>query len=162
MSSITVSPQVMQELIDAFSALYQNDAKQLAWVANYELENLKEICVWLCDFYADNWSKAELLSEAVLCLATLRCHFEFGVAIQDEPYSGYVKCGEPPEQSLQSKIAAYSVAHPRCVPIKRSELEQCLGYLGTVQQYFTAHHNQAFFDVIWPLYHVLSEVRNHL
>lgn len=162
MHDTTVETSVVQDLANGFSALYQYDKEQLSYVANFELENLKETCVWLVDFYTDSWSKAELLSKAILCLACLRCHFEFGVALDEEAYSGYVKFGDPPGRSVQQKIAAYSQAHGRCVALKRSEVSQCVGYLGTVQQFFRVRENKAFFDVLWPVQQLLSEVRAHL
>ena len=162
MHDTTVETSVVQDLANGFSALYQYDKEQLGYVANFELENLKETCVWLVDFYTESWSKAELLSKAILCLACLRCHFEFGVALDEEAYSGYVKFGDPPGRSIQQKIAAYSQAHGRSVALKRSEVSQCVGYLGTVQQFFRVHENKAFFDVLWPVQQLLSEVRAHL
>ncbi|CAK8986046.1 Uncharacterized protein SCF082_LOCUS385 [Durusdinium trenchii] len=152
----------LADLANGFSALYQYDKEQRGYVANFELENLKETCVWLVDFYTESWSKAELLSKAILCLACLRCHFEFDVALDEEAYSGYVKFGDPPGRSVQQKIAAYSQAHGRCVALKRSEVSQCVGYLGTVQQFFRVHENKAFFDALWPVQQLLSEVRAHL
>ncbi|CAK9083975.1 unnamed protein product, partial [Durusdinium trenchii] len=147
----------LADLANGFSALYQYDKEQRGYVANFELENLKETCVWLVDFYTESWSKAELLSKAILCLACLRCHFEFDVALDEEAYSGYVKFGDPPGRSVQQKIAAYSQAHGRCVALKRSEVSQCVGYLGTVQQFFRVHENKAFFDALWPVQQLLSE-----
>ena len=60
MHDTTVETSVVQDLANGFSALYQYDKEQLGYVANFELENLKETCVWLVDFYTDSWSKAEL------------------------------------------------------------------------------------------------------
>lgn len=159
---ITVGSDVIQELADGFADLYQHDPKQLAYVAGFELENLKKVCVWLSDLYSDSLSKAMVVSQVALCMSTLRCLFEFGVTLESTDYTGYVKFTGPPEQDLRRKIQTYLRAHPNMASIRRGEVSQCLGYLATVEQYFRSLDNKAFFRMIWPVYTLLSQVEGNL
>ena len=159
---ITVGSDVIQELADGFADLYQHDPKRLAYVADFQLENLKEVCVWLSDLYSDSLSKATVVSQVALCMSTLRCLFEFGVTLESTDYTGYVKFTGPPEQDLRRKIQTYLRAHPNMANIRRGEVSQCLGYLVTVEQYFRSLDNKAFFRMIWPVYTLLSQVEGNL
>ena len=158
----SVESHVMQDLVDGFSKLYCYDQKQLSYVACFELENLKEICVWLSGLFTDDYHKAKRVSEVALCMVTLRAHFEFGEPINVEPYKGHVNFTDAHGDCLRQKIASSLLPHRGLGPTRKAELDQSMGYLGTVKVFFEDLRNKAFLEVIWPIHELLDEVRGHL
>ena len=95
-------------------------------------------------------------------MVTLRCCFEHGIQIDDKPYVGHVKFYDSPGDSLQQQIASSLVPHRGLGPMKKKELNQSMGYLGTVRVYFAALNHRLFLDFIWPIHELLGEVIGHL
>lgn len=153
---------ILKGLASGFSRLYNHSSEQLAYVASHELENLKELCVWFSEVFSHDYQKAKLVSEVALCVVTLRSHFEFGSLIDNEPHVGHIKFHDSPGDSVREKIASSLLPHPGLRPIKKAEINQTLGYLGTVKVYFEALDHRPFLDVIWPIHELLDEVLGHL